>query len=239
MSTTLIATPKYIFSAGITSGSAPSSMPATNLKKRNPDDKLRLQDLSNAYILIDLGEPKEVNIVAILYANTTLEAQYKIRAGNTNDVSSYNSGNIAYSNFHGLKHRDGLTHAYKFFDLPMTYRFWRIDFYDQSNSNTYLDIGSVIVDKAFIPELGYALGESFRIVDPSRKSKSLSGATSIVKRRPYIDGYISFECQSKESMLDGFLEIDEYCLSSNPLLIIKNKNEEERYIQLSSIYCML
>jgi hypothetical protein len=239
MSGTLIATQKYMLTAGISGGSAPASMPATNLKKRNPDDKFRLQDLSNAYIIVDLAEPKEVNIIAILYANTTLDAKYRIRAGNTNAVSSYDSGDITFSNFSGLSHRDGLTHTYKYFEQPLTYRFWRIDLYDQSNPDTFLDIGSLIIDKGFKPEFGYALGESFKIADPSKKTKSLSGAISVVKRKPYIDGYISFECQSKESMYDGFFEIDQSCLSSNPMLLIKNVNEPEKYKQLFTIYCII
>lgn len=240
----LIATTGKIRESVLSSGPVAPKLGIENLKRRNPTQGTRLLNLAEAWIAIDLGAAMPINLIAPLYVQATLAATWRVRAANDAnaviDAPLYDSGPMVLSNALGLAHRGGAVHGQKFLGASsVTARFWRVDFDDPTNPAGYLDLGALVMDRGFQPDLNIGFGWSVGLVDPSRKAKAISGAVSPTMRRKYMTGQIAFECQSQDMAYGQLFAIDQEVGVTEPVLLIRDPDLPEQYRQQQTIFGLL
>lgn len=226
----------------MTSSLAAAQLSVTNLQRRNPSDGLRLLDLSQAWIQADLGASTAINLIAPLYVSATNTATWRVRAADTEaDLTatpSYDSGVLSLAGASGLTHRESRVHGQLYLATAQTARYWRVDFYDTSNAAGCLDIGALVIDNAFQPTQNISYGWSIGLVDPSTKARSVSGHVSVVYRKKYLSGQLSLECQDKAAIWSLFT-LDQKVGKTEPVLVIRDPEEDEEYRQQQTIYGIL
>ncbi len=83
MANLVIATPDYSDKATITGLNDDAAAPATNLQRQKPNDTARTADLTTIAYELDRGEAKPWNLVAMLSANASKTATWRVRAADT------------------------------------------------------------------------------------------------------------------------------------------------------------
>lgn len=159
LSSPLIATPALSDSpvTVLTGGDTAGSMPLAYLQSEQPSDRARFTDLSysisigiggtsSAFVVLDFGVPINLHFHYFGFTNVSSDAQIRKR-GSTNPDPQISPGYDSTLTF--VYEYQALTRAgfRKFPHVEFSasgfgvYRYWRFDFIDPDNINSYLDIG--------------------------------------------------------------------------------------------------
>lgn len=101
--------------------------------------------LSNVDLMVDLGAPREVNIIGLANHNFSAGASIQVAAGTTAGVSDF-STTITY--------RAGS--AYTTLANAQAFRYWRVRITDPANADGYLEAGYLLLGITASPPRGIA-----------------------------------------------------------------------------------
>jgi len=145
-----IATPALSDAATLTGGPVAGSMPLSNLQTQQPGTPTRWTDLTQVYVVIDLGAAYNLNEIAFLYTNGTSSATVRRRGAtsiaNLTSAPGYDSGVVSLWPTAGLSSAYTRFPSYAFSTAGFgTYRYWRIDVYDAGNPLEYFQAGRLFL----------------------------------------------------------------------------------------------
>lgn len=254
MANMVLAMPVLSDAATLSASNSAGTLPIGNLQKRSLKEVWRALDPENAFIIIDLGEAKEINLVALLGHNGSSRASGRVRAASTEgDLTTspgYDSGLLPFRS-----HQSGYDASwasgvadeeYGALDKNMfllwlgnateTYRYWRIDIDDPNIS--FLDVGRLYISKAWQPQtnMDYGLAEGF--IDPSRKPRTVSGEVSPVQRQAYRYSEFQLSFLNEAAMYDNVFEIERLRGRSKDVLFIQDP-EATDHLQRRSVYGLM
>lgn len=204
MENVILASPVLSDVATVTGSQSVGDMSLENLKAMNLFRKYRTEDLT-AQINFDLGSAQEIDFAAIVCHNGTSDATVTISAGSTSAVSDYTSGaldlltgtDVGYS-------RNSFASKFD----AQTYRYWRFDFSDAGNPDSFLEIGRLYLSKSFQPSKNAIYGMSEGYKDYSKASRTVSGALSSVSRTPLKTAKWELDFATSTEMYGAAREID-------------------------------
>lgn len=230
MSNVIIASPHLSDAATISGSEAVGDMSLLNLKAKNLYKKYRTTNLS-AQINIDLGSAQSIDFAAIVCHNATAAGKVTIKAGSTSAVSDYNSSALDLITGDDLGFEKN-AFASKF--SSQNYRYWRFDFSDGSNPDSYLEMGRIYLSNAFQPSKNASWGLSEGYADDSRTRKTVAGGLSSVNRDPYKTASFQLDFGTAAEMYLQAREIDRLRGLSKDIIFIPDIADtayfQERFI---------
>ncbi|MGE0253474.1 MAG: hypothetical protein AB7H93_23645 [Vicinamibacterales bacterium] len=170
------ASPALVDAATVTTSSSPASLPAANLLDNQPGVACRLDDLDDAAITVDLGAAQTVDTLALLHHTGSAWGGCRVTAGAVEaDLGAgapYDSGVLPLRSYQdgafGLAWADeaddprrleSATHHFVLFlETPPRFRWWRFEVLDTGNADGFVDVGRLIVSRAWRPAIGVAYG---------------------------------------------------------------------------------
>ena len=232
MSNTLIAFNNRIDGATLSGGSWSGSLPLTNLQSRQLAKVARSTGvtLANTLINSDIGTDKLVRVIGLVNHNFSLTAKFRIRAGSDNTFATgvvldtgwldiwprvYASTSLDWQalNWWGGRYSDeeraGVTPE-RFYvnSASVNARYWRIEFDDTANTDTYVQIGRLFLGAGWQtkvnPQYG---GASLGLESPTEIQTALSGAEYFDKRTSFRVARFSTEWMSESEGFDNAFEI--------------------------------
>lgn len=251
MENMVLATPLLSDAATLSGSTSPAGLPVTNLQLMSISNVWRALDPENAYVVIDLGSAKEINLVALLGHNGSSRGTARVRAAATEaDLTAdpaYDSGLLPVrSHQSGYDAAWALTvddEEYGALDTnnfllwlgadTETFRFWRIDIDDTEID--YFDAGRLYVSKAWQPvtNMDYGLAEGF--IDPSRDARTAGGKLAPVERPKYRWTEFRLSFATAAEMYDYAFEIDRKRGRTRDILFINDPDTADR-LQKRTIY---
>lgn len=178
MANVIIATPGLGDAATLTTaGTVAPTLPLANLQDPRPSKVSRWTSLTNVSVIADLGASVAINLVALLAANWSSAAEWRIRIADTEAnltaAPTYDSGLVAVTSpsFNGA--------------LSVTGRWVRIDVSDPTNPDGFFEAGRLYIaggDTFWQPDLNVAAGDRFAVVDDNQVAAALSGALLTTRR---------------------------------------------------------
>lgn len=160
MSPPIIATPVLSDSAVLTGGVTAGSMPLGYLQSEQPSDRTRFTDISyavlhgigtsSAYVVVDFGEPVNLNLHFFGFSNTSPDAEIRKR-GSTNPDPTISPGydsTLTFTYGYAALTQAGFTRVphVEFSQSGFgAYQYWRFDFIDPDNPSGYIDIGRMVL----------------------------------------------------------------------------------------------
>lgn len=236
----VIATPKLSDAGTITAGSEAAAMPASNLLRQQPGDRWRAEDLSSAWLQLDLGSATAINLIWLGYTNASSAATWRIRAasteaGLTGGSPGYDSGALDHWPTTGLDDwlstYPGFTHAYKWLGTSaQTFRYWRIDISDSANADGYYQAGRLYLANAWQPTRNIAYGWNVGWADPSDTVRAASGAGFSNRLRRYRELRFSLPFLSEDEMYSNAAAIDRLRGASGDMLVIPKPETPARFM---------
>lgn len=246
----LLATPELSDQALITASASSGALTVTNLQTQSLKEVYRAADASSVTIVIDLRSSQAFNLVSLIAHSGSSRSYGRVRAANSEAalVSSpiYDSTNLPLRS-----HQTGYDSAWAsgvsneqygaypknmfllFLPSAVTARFIRIDISDPNSS--YLDIGRLYVSKAWQPlnNMNYGLSEG--IIDPSRKTRTVSAELSVAKKTKYRWAEFTLSFASETEMYDNAHEIERLRGRTEDVLFIQDPAAKAN-LQRRSIY---
>ena len=187
------------------------AMPLDNLKDRAFARVARSIDLDpeNTTFTIDFGRTWPIRLFSFIAHNLTVSARIKIEASNSADISSP-VHNQTYDAFASLAGSDWDINALEWendnywlgsytaedtvgqtaiasilFPQNIVARYWRVAFFDQSNSAGFIQVGRLFLGDAFlVPTYNPALGLDLGYEDATGVDTALNGAEFFDPREP-------------------------------------------------------
>lgn len=225
MGNIVFATGAELRSATISTGPSAAGGGGECLLRREPADALILTSSDRYYVVVDLGEPKPIRLVAPLYVSASPSATWRVRAADTLDATTgapkYDSGPMIFGRGElGLKHRRGRLHDWIWSDTPIIARYWRVDFYDFENPEARLLVGNLVLSEAWQPSNNIVYGWSMGVTDPSRVPRAVAGRRDPLNRRPYMTGKVAFDVALESDMFGMAWDLDEEVGTTEAVLIL-------------------
>lgn len=251
MQNMVLATPVLSDAATLSASATAGSLPVSNLQEMDIQKVWRATDASAAFLVIDLGAAKEINLIALLGHSGSSRSYARVRgAANEADLTAdpdYDSGNLPMrshqSGYDGTWASGVADEEYGALDKNMflkwlgtdteTLRWLRIDLVDPNAS--YIDVGRLYVAKAWQPEtnMDYSLAEGF--IDDSPTARTVGGVLAPVerKKRRWSEFTLSFATQ--DEIYDNAFEIERLRGSTKDVLYIHDPTATN-HLQRRSIY---
>jgi len=226
MANAILATPALSDAGLLTAGSEETTLPGINLQNAQPSKKWRTTSLSNIYVEIDLTAAKEINLVALIGHNGSSTGTWRVRAAtsqaNLTAAPGYDSGSVSLF---------ATTKPTGWTELPtilwlgsstQTYRWWRFDVTDASNTDGYFQAGRLYVSFAWQPTVNIQYNGAIAWIDPSPVGQSVGGQMYPTPRalRRVIE--FSFDFLDEDEMMNNAFEIDRLRGSSGDVLFIRD-----------------
>ena len=141
------------------------------------DQRYRSDTLDDPnYILIDFGTATACTAFCLMDHNFTDSAVVKLQADSTDDSSTWVSPAFEET----LTITDHYT--YKFFSSS-SYRYWRIEIDDETNPDTYIEVGEIFLGNYLELSMGYYYGDSNSLQSVLNSEAVISG----VRRHTYFN----------------------------------------------------
>ncbi len=237
MANMMLATPVLSDAAVLSSSTVPASLPVRNLQRSPIGEVCRFLDPENAYVVIDLGAAKPMNLIALLGHNGSSRGHARVRAADDVeailDTPGYDSGELPLRS-----HQSGFdetwatsvpdeqygamptNHFIHCPDTEQSFRYWRIDMADAEI--TYLDVGRLYLAKAFMPAVNMDYGVSDGFIDPSSLSRTVSGKVIPNERPKYRFAEFRLSFASQSEMYDTAYEIDRLRGTTRDVLFVND-----------------
>lgn len=208
MANMILAFPNRIDDATLSGGSWDTSLPITNIQNRKISRVARTTNDSsgNTYLTIDLGIERFIKIISIINHNLSSIANWRITASNVSNFSSleydssvstvwgevYPYGAIQW----GLSNwwegtisiedtEDWVKTATHITDSTIYARYWRIQFFDNLNSDGFIQLGRIFLGDGWQPNVNIDYGSDLSWNTDTEVTQSLSGAEYFNRTNPY------------------------------------------------------
>lgn len=229
----MIGFPNQIDTAVLGGGSFVSTMPLTKVQGRKIRDVARTVNTQrqSTFITIDQGRASPARVLAVVNHNLSLQARYRLRGtntagrGDTNDYE-YDSGwqdvwptvypfgtkswedpswwGGRYSPEEIEGYTPSLIHLLPAIKLL---RYWRIDFDDTANLEGYVQLGRMFIGPTWQPGVNMSYGASLALETDTEVQKSLGGAESFERRRPFRVQRYKLDSLTKDEAFANVFEI--------------------------------
>lgn len=200
MSNILLAYHNQTDSGTLSGGSWLSTLPLVNLQNRLVQRVARSNGATLAATKFDMdfGVAKTIGVVALVVHNMSVSAKVRVQADDAADFATptYDSGwvdvwpsgqipqdllNWEDDNFWlgtiSASARAGYQSPYiHVLSAAQTYRYWRIEVDDTTNSDGYVHIGRLFMSPAWTPNINYSYGDTLGYAPTTKVETSLSGA---------------------------------------------------------------
>lgn len=241
MGNMVLAMPALSDAATLTGSTSPATLPVSNLKTKSIGQVWRALDAQNAYVVIDLGAAKAVNLIALLGHSGSSRASGRIRAAaseaDLTDNPAYDSGDLPLRSHQagfdntwaaGVADEEaGALDTNHFIQWlggnAETYRWWRIDVNDPNA--TYFDAGRLYLAHAWQPETNMNYGLSEGWIDPSRTGRTVGGKSMAVARPSFRWSEFTLSYASKEEMFNEAFDIDRLRGTTRDVLFIVDPDD--------------
>jgi hypothetical protein len=121
---------------------------------------------------------------------------------------------------------------------PQTYRYWRIDITDTSNTDGVFTIGRLYMSKAFQPSRSAKYGSTMGFLETARRTESLGGNVFPRRSARHQTADITLEYLSQVEMLGSISVIQRQRGVSQDILVILDPNEPT-YLMEYTVYGLL
>lgn len=196
MATILFGWPLVSDTATLSGGSW--TLPLTNLQTAALGTVARSTNDANSSTIInaDYGSAKAISVVALVRHNLRSAATWRVRGSAASDMSApvYDSGTVSVwpvqwpTNTLPTGHPNAATRLLTDAQIDAlnpkrdavmvfteaTARYWRIEIFDDTNADTYVQIGRLVMAPRFQPSVNLAPGSEFGIDDGTTVGRSLS-----------------------------------------------------------------
>lgn len=214
MANAIICEPRLSDAAVLTASASGANFPAVNLQRLHLDTVWRPSALA-CHVTADLGAARDVRSVALIScASATVPdasaeggfrvegtasaaAQWRVRgAAAEADLESDPGCDSGWTGFRQSGAREDHVLQVGFLWVadglnPRQYRYWRIDFDDETNIAGFVDFGRLYIAEAppFERNRNVERGAGIGYEDPSRVNQSITGAPYAIRRAPvpYLD----------------------------------------------------
>ena len=200
MSNILLAYQNRTDEGALSGGSWLASLPLVNLQNRLVQRVARSSaaTLAATQFDMDFGSVKTIGVVALVVHNMSVGAKVRIRSDDAADFATptYDSGWVDVwpsgmvpqdlleweeDNFWlgtlSANARAGYQSPFiHVLSAPQTYRYWRVEVDDTTNTDGYVQIGRLFMSATWTPTVNYSYGAGLGYKDTSPIEKSLSGA---------------------------------------------------------------
>lgn len=208
-------------SAAIVATTEDTVYPITNVKNIQLSNVWRSTDLTTQNIDIQVGT-SGYDTIALLGTNLSNTATWQITAGATQGATTFDSGVLNFwPNSTILDNWNSKPGFYKF-TTTQTHDWVRIQIIDGSNLDGYIEVGKLIIDKAWTPTFNTPYNWSIEWVDPSLVNKSFGGRVFITKREPYRILKFDLNWLSETEMFANAFELDRLKGKSKEVLVIRD-----------------
>lgn len=199
-------------SAVQTASSAALLLPVSNIKVPHVARKWRGNDGATDTVFLDYGSAVTIDTIAVVGITGT-----QIRVALSNADPTANMGEVYDSGTLAVDQR----YLQSIFPLvsPVSARYMRIDL---TATGSFVEIGRVFTGVRTVFAYNYVAGWQRTWVDPSTRTKTLSGQMQIFQRPSYRTYDVSFDFL-KEADRDGFIEdIDSVNALKTDVLFVQN-----------------
>lgn len=250
MATILFGWPLVSDSATLSGGSWLSGLPLTNLKTNALGTVARSSTDSNAdtIINVDCGAASAISVVALVRHNLRSAAQWRIRGGSdvTFATSSYDSGTVnvwsyqwavgslpsghpnASSRLLTDAQIDALNpkrDAVLVLPTEVSARYWRIEIFDSSNADNYVEIGRLVMAPRYQPSYNFSPGAEFGFVDGTVAGRSLSGVRFYDARPKARTLSLQFDVIADAEATTVLRDLLEQVGTSEPLYVVTDPSD--------------
>ncbi len=208
MANMILAFPNRIDDATLSGGSWNASLPITNIQNRKIGKVARTSgDASgNTIIIMDMGVDQFIKVVSIVNHNLSSIAEWRITGSSVSNFSvlDYDSGQIdvwgvvhPYGSLQwGLPNwwegtlseeetEDWIPTATHILPSTVYARYWKIQFFDTTNPDGYVQIGRIFIGDGWQPLVNMDYGSDISWNTDTGISQALSGAEYFNRTNPY------------------------------------------------------
>ena len=252
MSNILLAYQNRTDEAALSGGSWLASLPLANLQNRLVQRVARSSSAALAATLfnVDFGAVKTIGVVALVVHNLSVGAKVRIRADDAADfaTATYDSGWVDVwpsglvpqdllvweeENFWlgtlSAQARAGYQSPYiHVLSAPQTYRYWRIELDDTTNSDGYVHIGRLFMSATWTPTINYNQGAELVYKDTTPTETSLSGAEYFDVRGKAREFSFTLEGLTDTEAYDVVLQLQRVAGISGEILQIPDLDDTTR-----------
>ena len=252
MSNILLAYQNRTDEAALSGGSWLASLPLANLQNRLVQRVARSSSAALAATLfnVDFGAVKTIGVVALVVHNLSVGAKVRIRADDAADfvTPAYDSGWVDVwpsglvpqdllvweeENFWlgtlSAQARAGYQSPYiHVLSAPQTYRYWRIELDDTTNSDGYVHIGRLFMSATWTPTINYNQGAELVYKDTTPTETSLSGAEYFDVRGKAREFSFTLEGLTDTEAYDVVLQLQRVAGISGEILQIPDLDDTTR-----------
>lgn len=220
------ATSIFVDNGTLTATNEVSTLPGTNLQNVQPAKRWRTTSLSTMAIELDLTAAKEVNLISLISHNATSTATWRVRGatsqGNLVSSPGFDSSVISMWPATGKPQDwgDQLFSLHWLGASTETFRWWRVDVFDNANGDGFFEAGRLIIDKAWQPTVGLSPNWGFRWIDPGPRERSISGNLYPTQRVRHRIFEFPLDFNDKDAMLSNAAELQRKRGSSQDVFIL-------------------
>jgi hypothetical protein len=232
MGNSMIGFGNYVDAAILSNGSWITSLPLSNLQKRQLGRVARTSstDPVASAIDLDIGLGNVVRIFAALNHNYSLGATYRLRGSNDPHFASadFDTGETFIPVWATVYSTDTLdweadnfwTGQYKAADIagypwhlciltgaPSYLRYWRFEISDAANPAGFIQLGRIFIGDAWQPDNGVDFGAAIGWEDPTTIQTSLSSSEYFDGKAPYRVAHITTHFMSTDEAYARAFEI--------------------------------
>jgi hypothetical protein len=203
------------------------NMPANLLNERL--GRVAVFAHAGSRVIVDLGTPRSITVVALLATNANDSAKWRVRAANgiaqldsgaTYDSATRVVGDIA----HGLNRID--RQAVILHPDPILARYWLIEYSDLF-AGLDLEVGRLVLATGFTALDTMDIGYSFKVVDLGEARRSTSGLDNSTTRGKVLEFSWTWSWMSEPEARGDLLNILAYAGITRDILCILNPDAED------------
>lgn len=229
-----------------------AALPLVNLQDRQVQRVARSNGVTLAATKFDMdfGVVKTIGVVALVVHNMSTGAKVRILADDAADFATptYNSGWVdvwpsgiipqdllewegdnfwlgTLSNEARAGYQSPYIHVLA---APQTYRYWRVEIDDTTNSDGYVHIGRLFMSPTWTPTINYNFGATLHHQDGTKVETSLSGAEyyDVVGKPRYFN--LTLEGLTATEAYDRVFNMQRLCGISGEILQIPDLDDTTR-----------
>ena len=233
----------------LSGGSWLATLPLTNLQNRQVQKVARSSNATNAstQFTIDLGQPRNIGVVALVVHNISVLGRVRITASDTAGfiATYYNSGWVDVwpagqvpqnlleweeDNFWlgtlSANARAGYQSPFiHLLAAAQSLRYWKVEVDDTGNADGYVQIGRLFMASTWTPATNYAYGAGLGYQDPTPADTSLSGAEFFDVRSRYRVFEFQLEYMVSNEAYSQALELQRLSGTSGEVLVVPDKDD--------------
>jgi hypothetical protein len=233
----------------LSNGTWLSTLPLTNLQNRLVQRVARSNDatLAATKFDIDLVFAKTIGVVALVVHNFSVSSKVRVLADDVSDFATptYNSGwidvwpsgmipqellNWEDDNFWlgnlSANSRAGYQSPFiHVLSSAQTYRYWRVEIDDTTNTDGYIQIGRLFMSATWTPTVNYNYGAALGYKDTTGIETSLSGAEYFELRTKVREFSFTLEWMSATEAYDIMLQLQRVAGVSGEILQIPDQSD--------------